>query len=254
MTPEKQLLKIADLSARTGVPKDSIRYYVKEGLLPPPRKTSRNMAYYEAATYVPRIRLIKELQESRFLPLRVIREILSAEGGPTTVEELDTLSALDGKMFRNGVPGAPPKPMLRKDVAARVDVPEDELRALEAVGLLTPEEQDGAIYYSPVDIQLAEAIGQMRGYGYRPDAGFPPETYRVYIEAIESLARRELGTFAQGVTGRKSPSEMVAMAEAGVMVVNKLLGILREKILLSLLHEYRVEMESGQRPARERGD
>ena len=68
MADNRELLKIAELSEITGVPKDSIRYYVKEGLLPRPRKTSRNMAYYDYATFVPRIKLIKELQERRFLP------------------------------------------------------------------------------------------------------------------------------------------------------------------------------------------
>ena len=42
---------------------------------PEPVKTSRNMAYYPPE-FAERIRLIKQLQEERFLPLRVIRELL----------------------------------------------------------------------------------------------------------------------------------------------------------------------------------
>ncbi len=40
-------------------------------------RTSRNMAYYPPE-FVERIQLIKRLQEERFMPLRVIREVLGA--------------------------------------------------------------------------------------------------------------------------------------------------------------------------------
>ena len=39
-------------------------------------RTSRNMAWYPPE-YVERIRLIKRLQEERFLPLRLIKELLA---------------------------------------------------------------------------------------------------------------------------------------------------------------------------------
>ena len=55
----------------------TVRHYLREGLLPEPVKTSRNMAYYPPE-FVDRIRLIKQLQEERFMPLKVIRELLDA--------------------------------------------------------------------------------------------------------------------------------------------------------------------------------
>ena len=55
--------RAADVSLAT------VRHYLREGLLPEPVKTSRNMAYY-LPQFVARIRLIKQLQEERFMPLR----------------------------------------------------------------------------------------------------------------------------------------------------------------------------------------
>lgn len=250
MGERKQLLKIAELSTLTNVPKDSIRYYVKEGLLPPPRKTSRNMAYYDYALYVPRIRLIKELQERRFLPLRIIKEILATDGGPTTIAELDTLTQLDGKLFAGGLPDAPSGPMTRSEVARRVTLSEEDLKELERVGLLTPVMQDDDVLYEPADVHLAEAWADLCDAGYTPEAGFPFENVRIYVDAIENLARRELGFFAHGVTGRVPASKAPQMAEQGVLVANRLLGILHEKVLLRMLHEYRLDMEGGQRGPR----
>ena len=71
----EELLKISELAERADVPVATVRHYLREGLLPEPVKTSRNMAYYPPE-FVERIRLIKQLQEERFMPLRVIRDLL----------------------------------------------------------------------------------------------------------------------------------------------------------------------------------
>ena len=55
------LLKMSGLVEASGVPAPTIKHYLREGLLPEPVKTSRNMAWYRPET-VERIRLIKRLQ------------------------------------------------------------------------------------------------------------------------------------------------------------------------------------------------
>src|SRR3954454_23162287 len=82
------LLKISELAERADVPVATVRHYLREGLLPEPVKTSRNMAYYPPE-FAGRIRLIKQLQEERFLPLKVIRELLdSGNGDPARLRDL----------------------------------------------------------------------------------------------------------------------------------------------------------------------
>jgi DNA-binding transcriptional MerR regulator len=60
-TEAKERLKISELAAAAGVPVATVRHYLREGLLPEPEKTSRNMAYYPPQL-VERIQLIKQLQ------------------------------------------------------------------------------------------------------------------------------------------------------------------------------------------------
>src|SRR5436189_5738479 len=72
---DQPLLKISELAEASGVPVATVRHYLREGLLPEPVKTSRNMAYYPPE-FVERIRLIKRLQEERFMPLRVIKDVI----------------------------------------------------------------------------------------------------------------------------------------------------------------------------------
>ena len=74
MTTEEKVYKMSELVAATGVSKQTIHYYLREGLLLPPVRSSKNMAYYDAAT-IEDVRFIKELQEKRYFPLAAIKEI-----------------------------------------------------------------------------------------------------------------------------------------------------------------------------------
>ncbi len=64
-------------------------------------RTSRNMAYYPPE-FVERIQLIKRLQEERFMPLRLIKEVLG--GQPERVNALLELedSILEQRPRRRG--------------------------------------------------------------------------------------------------------------------------------------------------------
>jgi DNA-binding transcriptional MerR regulator len=74
---KKNLLRIGQLAKKAGVSAPTIKYYVKQGLLPQPLKTSRNMAYYDQSC-VERINLIKQIQKERFLPLDVIKRLIES--------------------------------------------------------------------------------------------------------------------------------------------------------------------------------
>ena len=72
------LLRMGELAEASGVPAPTIKHYLREGLLPEPVKTSRNMAYYPPE-FVDRIKLIKQLQEERFMPLKAIKSVLDED-------------------------------------------------------------------------------------------------------------------------------------------------------------------------------
>ena len=77
-TPNEEMLRMGELARASGVSAATIKHYLREGLLPEPVKTSRNMAYYPAE-FVDRIRMIKQLQEERYMPLRVIKDLLDED-------------------------------------------------------------------------------------------------------------------------------------------------------------------------------
>src|SRR5947209_14319147 len=80
-TSTNGMRKMSELAERSGVSAATIKHYLREGLLGPDEevvRTSRNMAYYPP-DFVDRVRLIKRLQEERFMPLRVIRELIGKD-------------------------------------------------------------------------------------------------------------------------------------------------------------------------------
>ncbi|MBN2028369.1 MAG: MerR family transcriptional regulator [Actinobacteria bacterium] len=70
---ENRPLRISDLEKISGVGRSTIHYYLREGLLSPPRRTGKTMAYYHAG-HVEELRRIRELQEEGY-PLTIIKEM-----------------------------------------------------------------------------------------------------------------------------------------------------------------------------------
>ena len=68
-------MKMKQLEERTGLGREAIRYYIRQGLLPEPEKPGPNVANY-SEDHVERIGLIRKLKDERFLPLGVIKTIL----------------------------------------------------------------------------------------------------------------------------------------------------------------------------------
>src|SRR4051812_1909147 len=157
-------LKISELAERSGVPVATVRHYLREGLLPEPVKTSRNMAYYPPA-FVERIRVIKQLQEERFMPLRVIRDLLDRQEAEP--ERLRAMIELEDRILERALAGEEER-ISAEEVRSRYDVPKEVLDRLAALGVLTPDENG----YSPSDVRLVEAIGRFRAGGYDERLGF----------------------------------------------------------------------------------
>ncbi|MCH1883164.1 MerR family transcriptional regulator [Agrococcus sp. ARC_14] len=70
-------MRISELSEQTGVTTASIKYYVREGLLPAPERVGYNQSEYGTA-HVARLRLIRSLLDVGGLSVSATREVLAA--------------------------------------------------------------------------------------------------------------------------------------------------------------------------------
>jgi DNA-binding transcriptional MerR regulator len=235
-TETRELLKISELAEASGVPVATVRHYLREGLLPEPVKTSRNMAYYPPE-FADRIRLIKQLQEERFMPLKVIRELLdSGDGDP---ERLRALIELEDSILDRALAGERER-IPASEVRKRYDVPKEVLDRLAELEVLTPSRRG----YSPSDVRIIEAISRFRAGGYDERIGFTVyETLR-YKDALENLVKQEVEVLMDRLVGEMDPDRAVELIEAGAQPLQDLIAALHTKLLVAELERHRAARSS----------
>jgi DNA-binding transcriptional MerR regulator len=208
------LLKMSELAERSGVSTGTIKHYLREGLLGEGDdivRTSRNMAYYPPE-YVERIRLIKRLQEDRFMPLRVIKDRIIERA--VEQREGERISAAE--------------------VRRRYDIPRNVLDRLAELEVLTPSARG----YDADDVKIIEAIARFRAGGYDERLGFTVFDTLRYRDALGPLVEEEVRTLLDRLA-EVDVERAVEIIAAGAEPLRDLIGAMHSKLLLAELHRQR---------------
>jgi len=181
---ERGLMRISEVSKITGVSLPTIHYYAREGLLFPSIKTARNMAYY-SPDCIDDIRLIKELQSKRFLPLSAIKLIMNARReGQDTDHLIEMQSFLDDIFHPIEAEGY--NGLTFNELIAASGLSTTDLKSLEALGLLMPAETAQGRFYDDIDVRIAQIVRELAEFGLEPA---DLSVYRQYVEAIRIEAK-----------------------------------------------------------------
>jgi DNA-binding transcriptional MerR regulator len=210
-------VRVSELSRVTGVPVATIKYYLREGLLPRGRSTGRNQAVY-ADEHIRRLRLIRTLREIGRLGIEDVRAVL----GAIADEELP-LHDLLGVAHRALGPRPDPSPVTADVEAARADVD----RFLDELGW---QVGSGA----PARRTLADALVALRRLGR--DCG--PEVFGFHAEAAERIAAYEL----ERTSADDGRAAAVEGAVTGIVVFESALAALRR-----LAQEHHSRLRFGRR-------
>ncbi|HET9121019.1 MAG TPA: MerR family transcriptional regulator [Solirubrobacterales bacterium] len=227
-TQNEEMLRMGELARASGVSAATIKHYLREGLLPEPMKTSRNMAYYPA-DFVDRIRMIKQLQEERYMPLRVIKDLLEEDP-----DRAKALIELGDRLLEHAL-ATESERVSAAEVRRRYDVPKDVLDRLAELEVLTPDKRG----YSPSDIRVIEAISRFRAGGYEERIGFTVYDTLRYKESMGDLVRQEVDVLMERLAGEMDPDEAMALIEAGTQPLNDLLAAMHTKALVAELERRR---------------
>lgn len=234
------LLKMSELAERSGVSTGTIRHYLREGLLGAGAeivKTSRNMAYYPPA-FVERIRLIKRLQEERYMPLQVIRGVM--EGDPARVA---ALIELEDRILEGARAAQDRERVAAEEVAERFSVPANVLERLAELGILTPTE----LGYDADDVAIVAAIARFRAGGLDEAIGFTVYDTVRYREALLPLVEEEVGVLLERLAGQVGVERAIEILASGADPLRELIGALHAKLIVA-------ELARQQRRRREGGD
>ena len=227
---ENGLLKMSQLAEASGVSSGTIKHYLREGLLPEPVKTSRNMAYYPS-DFVERIRLIKQLQEERFMPLKVIKRMLDDDP-----ERTRALIELEDRVIERAMAGEEAR-VSAAELRKRFDIPKDVLDKLAELEVLTPNSRG----YSNSDVKIVEAIVRFRAGGYDERIGFTVYDTLRYKSALEQLVKEEVDVLMSRLARDMDPDRAVAVIEAGAEPLQDLISALHSKLLVGEMKRQREE-------------
>src|SRR5437867_6321231 len=152
-----------DLCDRAGLERQVIHFYIQQGLLPEGHKTGRNMAYY-GESHLARLKVIRQLQNERFLPLKAIRAVLDGHEEAFTPEQRSLL--LDVKERLAPMLGVTPSegartielhPLLLRAGVSRADATE-----MQQIGLVTTTTRKGKAHIARDQAWIVELWGEMR--------------------------------------------------------------------------------------------
>lgn len=214
-------MKISELSARTGVTIPTLKFYLREGLLPQGELSSPNQAEYGEA-HVRRAALIRALREIAGLSIARIGAIVDAlEGGEATYEVLG--SAVDS------LGGAAAGELTPEQEAIGVEL--DAM--LERLGLPTRPE-------SLARHQLIRAFETAREMLF---PGAPVEMLMIYAQPMMEIAKYERaatpGLFEQ------DPEKTIELAVAGLALFEPIMLAFRR-----LTHEAILAGQVGEDPTK----
>ena len=193
---------MAELSATSGVAIPTIKYYLREGLVPAGVRTAANQASYGEG-HVRRLRLVRALVEVGNLPIATVAAVLAAVDDQTrsTREVLGVvhhaLAIGDGH------------PTEGSDVDAAVD--EIEAFLTELGWRVSPR--------GPAIRELARVLASLRRLGWDVDAA----VFRRYAEAADRVAAAEL----EHTAGQERRTDAVETAVVGTVLFEAALVALR---------------------------
>ena len=179
MAPEKARkgLKMKELEEMTGESRGTILYWLSQGLLPPPVKTSANMSWYDPR-YPKLIEAIRLLQRRMNRSVADIRSLVEEQGGPLAL--LNAREKIDDFLFGGTSPMS--IRMTREDLLRATGIEAETLDRMVELGILRPEVPGE---FDEGDFNAASKVKSL------VSLGIPMEDLAFYGKAADALARIE---------------------------------------------------------------
>lgn len=194
-------MRIGELSRQTQVPVPTIKYYQREGLLPPGERGRPNQVSYDEV-HVRRLRLVRALVEVAALPIARIRELLGVLDAPGMALH-DVLGAAQRSL---PAPAEPAEGEAWKEAQQRVD------ELIERRGWRVGTRNPGRA-------AAAAVLAAWQELGW-PD---PADLLDGYAEGVEQVAAADLAAVAR----RGTVEEMVQVVVIGTLLGDALVAALR---------------------------
>lgn len=227
--------RIAEVVRRSGVTKETIHFYLREGLLPPPRKTARNAALY-GEEHLHRLRLIRSLREEHLLPLKAIKSLLDDQPElQFSADQFATLQALRRlKLNDLRQQSSGGERRLTRDLARELGLTASELQEMREIKLLTAGDDEIPDADETECLRLWTLV---RDSGIDAAKGFSPRDIHYIDQAAKFLFEREVALFKDRLHQLR-PAEIDSLLHTVIPAIHRLVVIRHERMISALLEVY----------------
>lgn len=218
-------MKMRELEDRTGVHRETIRVYLREGLIPEPARPRKTVAEY-GEEHVQAILAVRRLQRQNRLTLAQIKAIIGGEGTERRVEAnaFDQLEQLVA--HRVGEDGPP---VIIASLLDRWPYAAQDARTLASIGILDIIQTEQGDALSITCAQLVRIWGEMRQAGFDQRLNYTPDILGFYSQAADFVGRWEATTFLARVDGHVAVDDAAIMVEHALPLMLDFFGLLRQR-------------------------
>ncbi|MBI2377919.1 MAG: MerR family transcriptional regulator [Deltaproteobacteria bacterium] len=222
-------LKIGELSRRTDTPKETIHFYLKEGILHAPRKTSRNMAYYDES-HVARLVAIKRLRAESYLPLAAIKQLIERNALGESARRMSLAKEMLGARLEL-------EPLSLEALATRASLPRSIVERAVDKGLIRARSTPEGLRFGDLDVRVADVLGASFGEleGAREDWWL--ERFEIIERHMRSEVEEEVAHFFGRVLAGGDPEPAIELLRGGRETIGRFLALSRARALTDSMEE-----------------
>lgn len=205
------------LEEKSGFPRTMINFYIREGLLPVPEKSAKNMAYYDES-FLERLRLIRKLKDAG-LSLAQMKQVLSGDSGFVDIDPLlDSMRSINSLLPLATID----KPVSMEEIR-EAGVDEEIITALIKLSVIRPTNEEKTLF--PSD---SITICKLAKFFY--DFGVPISYAKDIMHELRKVVEVETHAFSKYI---KDTSSHLSSEEQEVLIMK---CIESTNTLLPLLH------------------
>jgi DNA-binding transcriptional MerR regulator len=188
-------MRMNELEERADTPRSTIHYYIQQGLLPPPRKQSRNSAVYSDRHLV----LLLDLAQLRKpplgpLPLPTMKRIAARLRTGTTLETALSLEQAMAGMINTS---SQTKRLGKQELCQTVGVSNRFLNDLIESGLIVPDVTDQS--FDSLDMEMVRVYDELMSV-----SGISPRDGRPIADGIRAISQLEMDLRNASILGKSA--------------------------------------------------
>ncbi|MBK5288938.1 MAG: MerR family transcriptional regulator [Acidimicrobiia bacterium] len=197
--------RIDDLAREADVTVDTIRFYQREGLIPPSVRVGRTKQY--DVEHLERLHQIRDLQGRRF-SLAAIKALLTSD----RQDLVDGIFAGEGSLSYS-----------LGELVERSGVSAETTARLRSIGLLRDPAEFGRAAYDATDLDMLRATAELRRLSLPDD--ILVELASIYVDGVETMQKQVLDLFSGQRGPAWDPQELAVFQSQAASAAGQLLPL-----------------------------